>query len=557
MNSLTNSIRLQVLGIVGAGILALVVAFAISMSGKNDIIEEYQSMVREDFSELQRVGNLNLSFKIQVQEWKNTLLRGHDDDQRKKYWGRFLKSADTISTELESLLAADISSELRTQLQQFQKAYPPMVSAYKRGFAAYVDSNYDHKVGDAAVQGIDRAPTQILIKAVEVVDELAKQHGAKLQETSVTNSITAIVVVIFTIIIAFAVIAFLFEKRIITPFQDINLASKYLATGDFTHSISTDREDEIGQVINNVELIRTELGQLIKQVLTNMDQLGMFMTTTFQKLDVVSDDIDSTLARASALKSIAVNVQANADSLMESGTQNTQYLSEKADRMKQEINGYIQSKALVGQVNESMQQSQQSMTSLRAETESISTMLTAILQIAEQTNLLALNAAIEAARAGESGRGFAVVADEVRKLAQKTQISANEISDIIHRLNDNTDAASNTIANSIELTNTTTEKFASMIDFMQSINNTLNHLIANQSDIAEQINRQKNSSEEISHEVLAAVAASEKTKQSSSEIAETTRLVENVIADITMGAESFTVDTSGNANEDDDTVELF
>lgn len=72
-----------------------------------------------------------------------------------------------------------------------------------------------------------------------------------------------------------------------------------------------------------------------------------------------------------------------------------------------------------------------SMNGVAESSKKVESIVNVIDEIAFQTNLLALNAAVEAARAGDHGKGFAVVADAVRALANRSSVSAKEISDLI------------------------------------------------------------------------------------------------------------------------------
>lgn len=60
--------------------------------------------------------------------------------------------------------------------------------------------------------------------------------------------------------------------------------------------------------------------------------------------------------------------------------------------------------------------------------------LARINDIADQTNLLALNAAIEASRAGDGQSGFSVIASEIRTLAEKSSVTAGEVSKWVRQI---------------------------------------------------------------------------------------------------------------------------
>ena len=153
------------------GALAIIAALFASYNGADKGMVGLENLIENDVASERGVKVMLLDFKTQVQEWKNTLLRGHDTKQREKYWSRFQQREADVQNEGKKLLVKLKGTDSADIVERFLRAHKSMGTAYRDGFDAFVAQGYDHKAGDKAASGIDREPSKLLQQAAEKIAE--------------------------------------------------------------------------------------------------------------------------------------------------------------------------------------------------------------------------------------------------------------------------------------------------------------------------------------------------------------------------------------------------
>jgi methyl-accepting chemotaxis protein len=154
------------LPLVFASVLALVLAAALyGISSLNQSVNTYGTAVQTSHDNERAVGDLTIAFKLQVQEWKNTLLRGKEPKDLDRYWGAFSKLELEVATKAKKLQAVLPQGESKSLVDRFVQAHAKMGESYRKGFDAFKAAGFDPAVGDAAVHGMDREPVQLLDEA--------------------------------------------------------------------------------------------------------------------------------------------------------------------------------------------------------------------------------------------------------------------------------------------------------------------------------------------------------------------------------------------------------
>ncbi|MCI8796264.1 MAG: HAMP domain-containing protein [Dorea sp.] len=297
---------------------------------------------------------------------------------------------------------------------------------------------------------------------LESIDKRSMEEVERLRRSS-NNMMIAIVAALFMVGVLQVTNLVLTRKRVLSPVIAVKDQMGEIASGNLSADFMFESDtSEIGRLVESIHETKRELKKIIKDIdfkLAEMAQGNMDLTigndyrgefqpiqrAMRQILDAFNEALSQinqtaervTMESQQVATGAKILSQGTVDqaSAVEELTASIQQLSEQVDSTSSDADhartSSMDAATQLEVCNAKMKELTVSMENISKSSHEIGGIIKTIEDISFQTNILALNAAVEAARAGDRGKGFAVVADEVQSLANKSAVSAKNITMLI------------------------------------------------------------------------------------------------------------------------------
>jgi methyl-accepting chemotaxis protein-1 (serine sensor receptor) len=246
-SSASRSFGLQT-KLLGALTLGLAVILLCALAGLGSAWLSLSTDVPVQVAQAADGERLSREFRVQVQEWKNILIRGHDEAQRKKYVGAFDAKGRDVATLAERLSREIADPQARDLAAAFATQHAELERNYRAALEQFAAAGYDTQAGDALVKGMDRTLGETLEALVTrtktIADAAVVARSQEARRTLVGCAMLSVAAAVVLVLL----LAWWVRRSVIRPVIEAAAAARAVAAGQLDRRLDARSGDEIGQL---------------------------------------------------------------------------------------------------------------------------------------------------------------------------------------------------------------------------------------------------------------------------------------------------------------------